>query len=114
MLRAEPDFAFVVDQRRKIGRLDRTRAPWRASTSGKEVYDTRRLTTNLLLIPLGYPPAIIRESERTRYIDHLRQGRSWRPGPLDEFSAQAFLDTPMCLIVPGVGGPARLEPLTAL
>lgn len=32
-----------------------------------------RLLTNLLLIRMGYPPAIIRKAERTRYLSSLRR-----------------------------------------
>jgi hypothetical protein len=75
---------------------------------------TGRLLTNLLLIRLGYPPAIIRKAERTRYLKALRRADAGDPGPLGEFMARAVLDTLMRFIVPAVAGPARLVPLVAL
>lgn len=75
---------------------------------------TGRLVTNLLLIRLGYPPAIVRKGERTRYLNHLRQADAGNPGPLGEFLARAVLDTLMRFIVPAVAGPARLVPLASL
>jgi hypothetical protein len=73
-----------------------------------------RLLTNLLLIRLGYPPAIIRKAERTRYLRALRRADAGDPGPLGEFMARAVMDTLMRFIVPAVAGPARLVPLAAL
>lgn len=73
-----------------------------------------RLLTNLLLIRLGYPPAIIRKAERARYLGSLRKADGGDVGPLGEFFARAILDTLMRFIVPAVAGPARLLPLAAL
>jgi len=73
-----------------------------------------RLLTNLLLIRLGYPPAIIRKAERTRYVKALRRADAGDPGPLGEFMARAVIDALMRFIVPAVAGPARLVPLAAL
>jgi hypothetical protein len=73
-----------------------------------------RLMMNLLLIRLGYPPAIIRKAERTRYLRALRRADADDPGPLGEFIARAIIDTLMRFIVPAVAGPARLVPLAAL
>jgi len=73
-----------------------------------------RLVTNLLLIRMGYPPAIIRKGERIRYLKHLRRADASDLGPLGEFLARAITDTLMRFIVPAVAGPARLIPLAAL
>jgi len=73
-----------------------------------------RLVTNLLLIRLGYPPAIIRKGERARYLQNLRRADAGDSGPLGEFLARAVTDTLMRFIVPAVAGPARLVPLAAL
>jgi fido (protein-threonine AMPylation protein) len=73
-----------------------------------------RLVTNLLLIRLGYPPAIIRKAERTRYLHHLRRADAGDPGPLGELLARAVLDALIRFIVPAVAGPAQLVPLAAL
>lgn len=73
-----------------------------------------RLLTNLLLIRLGYPPAIIRKGERARYLECLQKADAGDSGPLGEFLARAILDTLMRFIVPAVAGPSRLVPLAAL
>lgn len=73
-----------------------------------------RLITNLLLIRLGYPPAIIRKAERSRYLRTLRRADAGDSGPLGEFLARAVIDTLMRFVVPAVAGPARLVPLAAL
>jgi hypothetical protein len=75
---------------------------------------TGRLLTNLLLIRLGYPPAIIRKADRGAYLRNLRRADAGDPGPLGEFLARAITDTLMRFIVPAVAGPARLVPLAAL
>lgn len=75
---------------------------------------TGRLLTNLLLIRKGYPPAIIRRSERDRYLRALRKGDGGNPGPLGELLARAVLATLHRFIVPAVAGPHRLVPLTAM
>lgn len=75
---------------------------------------TGRLLTNLVLIRLGYPPAIIRKAERSRYLKNLRKADAGDPGPLGEFLARAITDTLMRFIVPAVAGPTRLVPLVAL
>ncbi len=75
---------------------------------------TGRLVLNLLLVRLGYPPAIIYKHDRSRYLAALRradQGDQW---PLGEFLARAILDNLYKFIVPAVAGPARLVPLPAL
>lgn len=73
-----------------------------------------RLLTNLLLVRLGYPPAILRKGERRRYLETLRRADAGDPGPLGEFLARAILDTLMRFIVPAVAGPGALVPLAAL
>lgn len=73
-----------------------------------------RLLANLLLVRLGYPPAIIRKGERTRYLKALRRADAGDPGSLGELMARAVIDTLIRFIVPAVAGPARLVPLAAL
>jgi hypothetical protein len=75
---------------------------------------TGRLLTNLMLIRLGCPPAIIRKRERTRYLTALRRADAGDPGPLGELMARAIIDTLMRFVVPAVAGPARLVPIAAL
>jgi len=75
---------------------------------------TGRLTLNLLLVRLGYPPAIIYKGDRARYLAAIRRADQGDCGPLGEFLARAILDNLYKFIVPTVAGPARLVPLPAL
>jgi Fic family protein len=73
-----------------------------------------RLILNLLLVRLGYPPAIIYKGARTRYLNALRRADRGDLGPLGEFLARAILDNLHKFVVPAIAGPARLVPLPAL
>jgi hypothetical protein len=73
-----------------------------------------RLILNLILVRLGYPPAIIYKGDRARYLSALRRADSDDPGPLGEFLARAVLDNLYKFVVPAIAGPARLVPLPAL
>jgi len=73
-----------------------------------------RLGLNLLLVRLGYPPAIIYKGDRSRYLGALRRADQGDLGPLGEFLARAVLDNLYKFVVPAVAGPARLVPLPAL
>lgn len=73
-----------------------------------------RLVLNLLLVRLGYPPAIIYKGARTRYLAALRRADQKDFGPLGEFLARAILDNLHKFVVPAIAGPARLVPLPAL
>lgn len=75
---------------------------------------TGRLVLNLLLVRMGYPPAIIYKKDRTKYLKALRKGDVGDFGPLGEFIARAILDNLYKFIVPAVAGSARLVPLPAL
>jgi Fic family protein len=73
-----------------------------------------RLVTNLVLVRLGYPPAIVYKRERPRYLDALNKADRGDAGPLGELFARAILDNLMRFILPAVAGPARLVPLESL
>lgn len=75
---------------------------------------TGRLVLNLLLVRLGYPPAIIYKGNRARYLAALRRADQGDFGPLGEFLARAILDNLYKFVVPAIAGPARLVPLPAL
>jgi Fic family protein len=75
---------------------------------------TGRLVLNLLLVRLGYPPAIIYKRDRARYLAALRHADEGDHGPLAELLARAILDNLHKFVVPAVAGPARLVPLPAL
>ena len=75
---------------------------------------TGRLLMNLVLVRLGYAPAIIYKRDRVRYLDALRSADGGDLGPLGELLARAVLDNLYRFIVPAVAGPNRLVPLVAL
>jgi hypothetical protein len=75
---------------------------------------TGRLLINLLLVRLGYPPAIVQKRERSKYLDALTRADKGDPGPLGELLARAILDNLTRFILPAVAGPARLVPLQSL
>ena len=75
---------------------------------------TGRLALNLVLVRLGFPPAIIYKRDRSRYLGALRRADEGDFGPLGEFLARAILDNLYKFIVPAVAGPARMVPLPAL
>jgi hypothetical protein len=75
---------------------------------------TGRLLLNLLLVRLGYPPAVVYKKQRDRYLRGLRRADQGDPGALGELLARAILDNLYRFVVPAVAGPARLVPLAAL
>lgn len=75
---------------------------------------TGRLVLNLILVRLGFPPAIIYKGDRARYLGALARADQGDFGPLGEFLARAILDNLYKFVVPAVAGPARLVPLPAL
>jgi Fic family protein len=75
---------------------------------------TGRLLMNLILVRLGYPPAIIYKRDRSRYLAALARSDQGDHGPLGEMIARAILDNLMRFVLPAIAGPARLVPLEAL
>jgi Fic family protein len=75
---------------------------------------TGRLLANLLLIRLGYPPAIIYKRQRAQYLRALGRADKGDAGPAGEILARAILDNLMRFVLPGVAGPVKLLPLEAL
>lgn len=75
---------------------------------------TGRLLLNLVLVRLGYAPAIIYKRDRSKYLKALRSADADDPGPLAEMLARAVMDNLYRFIVPAVAGPNRLVPLAAL
>lgn len=73
-----------------------------------------RLLLNLLLVRLGYPPAIIRKADRERYLAALGHADAGDSGPLGELLTRAILDNLHRFVVPAVAGPAQRVPLPAL
>ncbi len=75
---------------------------------------TGRLLLNLILVRLGYPPAILYRQQRAAYLRALRRADDGEPGVLGELIARAVLDNLYRFVVPAVAGPARLVLLAAL
>ncbi len=75
---------------------------------------TGRLLLNLLLVRLGYPPAIVFKNERTKYLKVMRKADNGEHGPLGELIARAVTNNLYRFVVPAVAGPARLVPLASL
>lgn len=73
-----------------------------------------RLLLNLLLVRLGYPPAIVFKNQRTKYLAAMRKADVGDYGPLGEVIARAVTNNLYKFVVPAVAGPARLEPLASL
>lgn len=75
---------------------------------------TGRLVLNLLLIRLGYPPAVIYKRDRLRYLEALRKADARDSGPLGELLARAILHSLHRFVVPAVADSTHLVPLPAL
>jgi Fic family protein len=75
---------------------------------------TGRLLLNLLLVRLGYPPAIVFKNERAKYLKAMRKADQGDYGPLGELIARAVTNNLYRFVVPAVAGPARLVPLGSL
>lgn len=75
---------------------------------------TGRLLTNLVLVRLGYAPAVIQKRERARYLRALRRADKGTLGPLAELFARAVLDNLYRFVVPAVADADQLVPLAAL
>lgn len=73
-----------------------------------------RLLLNLVLVRLGYPPAIIYKRQRAVYLRSLRRADTGDPGQLGELFARAILDNLYKFVLPALAGPARLVPLASL
>jgi hypothetical protein len=73
-----------------------------ASASRRNCDDGRtgRLFLNLLLVRLGYPPAIMYRNQRTAYLRALRRADQGEPGALGELIARAILDNLYKFVVP--------------
>ena len=75
---------------------------------------TGRLALNLILVRLGYPPAVIYKRDRSRYLRALQRADGGEFSPLGEMLARAVLHSLYRFVLPAVAGPARLVPLEAL
>lgn len=75
---------------------------------------TGRLVLNLILVRLGFPPAIIFKRDRDRYLQALDQADHGDPGRLAEQIARSVIDNLHRFVVPNIAGPARIVPLRSL
>jgi hypothetical protein len=73
-----------------------------------------RLVLNLLLVRYGYPPAVIRKQDRGRYLEGLRRADQGDPGLLAELLARSVKHGVDQFLIPGLAGPHRYVPLSAL
>lgn len=72
-----------------------------------------RLLLNLILIRLGWPPAIILKEQRTRYLNALQRADAGDYRPLAEVIARSVIDN-LHRLIPTIAGPAKYVPLEAL
>ena len=75
---------------------------------------TGRLALNLILVRLGYPPAIIYKKDRAKYLRWLDRADNNDPGPLAELIARAVTHGIERFLLPALAGPHRIIPLAAL
>lgn len=75
---------------------------------------TGRLLLNLILLRLGYPPAIIHLRQRERYLRALHQADGGNYGPLGEMLARSVTENLYQLLVPILARPWELVPLASL
>ncbi|QAY70286.1 Fic family protein [Xylanimonas protaetiae] len=74
---------------------------------------TGRLVLNLLLVRLGWPPAVIMKDQRKRYLTALDRADNGDFGPLAEIIARCVVDS-LHRLIPNIAGPAKYVPLEAL
>jgi len=73
-----------------------------------------RLLMNLILVRLGYPPAIISVRDRPKYLLALARADNGDPSALGELIARAVLNNLVRLVYPAIAGDVKLIPLEAL
>jgi len=74
---------------------------------------TGRLLLNLILIRLGWPPAIILKERRGRYLKALGRADDGDYRPLAEVIARSVIEN-LHRLIPNIAGPAKYVPLEAL
>ncbi|HEY3870222.1 MAG TPA: Fic family protein [Actinocrinis sp.] len=75
---------------------------------------TGRLAVNLILVRLGYPPAIIYKRDRNRYLRAMQRADADDYGPLGELLARSITDNLNRFVLPAIAGATELVPLAAL
>lgn len=74
---------------------------------------TGRLLLNLILIRMGWPPAIILKEQRRRYLKALERADNGDESPLAEIISRSVIDN-LHRLIPNIAGPAKYVPLEAL
>ena len=74
---------------------------------------TGRLVLNLLLIRMGWPPAVILKEQRKRYLGSLEKADNGDFGPLAEMIARRVIAS-MHHLIPNIAGPIKYVPLETL
>jgi hypothetical protein len=73
-----------------------------------------RLTLNLMLVRLGYPPAIVYKKDREKYLRWLDRADNEDPGPLADLFARSVTNGIERFLLPNLAGPHRMIPLSSL
>ena len=73
-----------------------------------------RLLLNLLLVRYGYPPAVIYMDDRDRYLTALHRADAGECGALGELLARSITKSIDRFILPGLAGPHKMIPISAL
>lgn len=73
-----------------------------------------RLVLNLLLVRYGYPPAVIYKADRDRYLSALHRADDGDCGALGELLARSIKQSIDRFILPGLAGPHKMIPISAL
>jgi hypothetical protein len=68
----------------------------------------------MILVRLGYPPAVIYKKDRAKYLRWLDKADKGDPGPLGELIARAIIHGIDRFLLPALAGPQRIIPLAAL
>jgi Fic family protein len=75
---------------------------------------TGRLVLNLMLVRLGYPPAIVYRRDRSTYLGNLARADRGDAGPLAEQLARCVKHGIDRFVLPRLAGSDRMVPLSAL
>ena len=75
---------------------------------------TGRLALNLMLVRLGYPPAIVYKKDRGKYLRALERADKGDPGSLGDLLARSVTQSIHRFLLPGLAGPHRMIPISAL
>jgi fido (protein-threonine AMPylation protein) len=73
-----------------------------------------RLVLTMVLVRLGYPPAIIYKEERVQYLRALRRADEGDAGPLAELLARSVREGIYRFLMPKLAGPLSIVPLAGL